>query len=325
MKVTDMIMNKFEFDEFRDSDPKSAQKHGFIRYDNTIKYFQTPDITLVVGGIPKFNEKYHKKDSDRAYLKVPLDVSTPGGKALFDKFTEADVYFAAKQEQLFGPQSKNYEYQRLIRQPVIDDEETEVRDEVKSKYPPLPKLPTLKVKLDLDWQTDAIKSKVALRSDSGEITEPVIETIDDIAQYLRLGCEFKAVLAFSKYYAQKKAQQPGKPKIWGVTLKLRRIMIKPKIYAEKGGVQDDFIESDSEENEIVKMKKETKKVERVEEPVEEEQAEEEQPVEEQHEEEQLEEEQEEDLEYTKPVKKEPVKSSAKGKSAAKGKKGKLEL
>jgi hypothetical protein len=256
MRFAQIDSQLFSFEPYQDTDAKASQKHGFIRYDGKIVYFQTPELVLRTGGIPKFNDQYHKKEEDRGFIKIPLDENHMGGKLLLEKCRELDEYFLGKQESLFGKKTNEYQYQSLIRLPQVDEDEDEKPKEAKvSKYPPLPKLPFLKVKMDFDYGTKALKTKLSLVNEQGEASDAVVEHIDDIAQHLRLNSEFRAVLSFSKHWAQKKGITQQSKKLWGVTLKVRRVRIKSRTQVQKTGPQDDFIDSDSEENELKQFKR----------------------------------------------------------------------
>ncbi len=266
IKIAQIDSHLFSLEAYQETDAKVPQKHGFIRYDNKIVYFQTPELVLRTYGIPKFNEQYHKKDEDRAFIKIPLDESHAGGKLMLDKFKDLDQFFRGKQEQLFGKKANEYEYKELVKEPQQDDESDveEKKEEIKSKYPPLPKLPFLKAKIEFDYTSKAMKTKLSLVDEQSNVSEPVIQHIDDISQHLRLNSEYRLVISFSKHWAQKKAIS-GK-KLWGITLKVRRVRVKSRPVLQKSGPYDDFVDSDSEENEIRQFSKlngklETNKVE----------------------------------------------------------------
>jgi hypothetical protein len=329
-KIAQIDCQLFSLEQYQETDAKVSQKHGFIRYDNQITYFQTPELVLRTYGIPKFNEQYHKDEESRSYIKIPLDESQAGGKLMLEKFRELDEYFKGKQEALFGKNASSYEYKSLVKEPQLD-EESEMEDkkeDTKSKYPPLPKLPFLKAKFDLDYTTKALKTKLSLVDDQGEVTEPVVQHLDDIAQHVRLNSEYRLVLAFSKHWAQKKAIS-GK-KLWGITLKVRRVRVKARPVVQKTGPQDDFLDSDSEESEVKQFTKakpvqskvvqETTEVAEVVEEPEEQEAEEAEELETGEVEDELEE--EPDLEVPaprKPVMTKKEDSPKKGKTIAKGK------
>ena len=325
MKISQIDSQLFSLEPYQESDAKASQKLGFIRYDNKIVYFQTPELVLRTYGIPKFNEQYHKKDEDRGYVKIPLDDTHAGGKAMLEKFRELDQFFRGKQEQLFGKKASEYEYKELVKEPQQEDEsdQEEEKKDTKSKYPPLPKLPFLKAKIDFDYNSKAMKTKLSLVDDQGQVSEPVVQHIDDIAQHLRLNSEYRLVLAFSKHWSQKKAIS-GK-KLWGITLKVRRVRVKSRPVLQKTGPQDDFIDSDSEESDLrqfTKSKPVETKVSQVVETQESGEAEEEPDVLETGEGEDDEAEEEPDLEVPQPKKPVMVKkedSPKKGKTVVKGK------
>jgi len=325
IRFADIDVSKFTLEALQETDAKSPQKYGWIRYNNNINVFQTPTLVLRVGGIPKHNPQYHKKTDveDRGYAKLPFDDTHPGGKVMLAKIEELDAHFESLQESLFGDASKNYQYVPILRYPSEDEEG--VIKQTNSKYP---KLPYVRVKLDFTTDTKLLKTKLVLKDESGEVTEPVVEHVDDIQQHFRLNSEYITVVAFAKYWVAKTKKSSAKDakKEWGVTLKMRRLQVKVKPAYQKGERQDDFLPDDDEVSEVKQVFKQTPKQTKAVAPDEEQYEEqEEEQHEEQQEEEQHEEyvenyeEQEEDLEPPTPKKpeKQVLETKSKGKTAGK--------
>jgi hypothetical protein len=316
VRFADIDVSKFSLGDIQETDVKSPQKFGWTRYNDSIHYFQTPPLVLRVGGIPKHNPQYHKKTDveDRGYAKLPLDAEHSGGELMIKRIEELDAHFESLQETLFGEASKNYQYVPMLRYPSEDEEG--VIKQTNSKYPPLPKLPYIRVKLDFDTNTKLLKTVLVLKEESGELTTPVVEHIDDIQQHFRLNSEYVTVLAFAKFWVAKNKKSSAKDakKEWGITIKMRRLQVKVKPTYQKGERQDDFLdeEEESEMKQVVKQTKQSKQE------VEETQYEEAEYAEEQEHNEEYVEEQEEDLEVPPPKQAtKQVAESKKGKATGK--------
>jgi hypothetical protein len=336
IKFTDLEPSKISFEAVLETDTKSPQKYGFMRYDGKKFATQTPELVLRVGGIPQFNPTYHKKTEveDRGYAKLPLDEEHSGGKSMLEKVKEIDEYFEAHQDVVFGENSKYYQYVPLLRYPNVDEEE-QPKEVKNSKYPPLPKLPYIRAKLDFDNTTKLLKTQLILREESGDLTNPVVEHVDDIRQHFRLNCEYRAIMTFSKYWVAKTKKSSGKDakKEWGVSLKITKLQVKTRSMTKNEPVSydfdDDSDEQPSEVKQVVKKQTKTVPVEPVEpvETVEAEEADETEQTEEVTEEQEGEEEDLEPVSKRQPKKVvEAVKPKGKATSKATGKKtSKLDL
>ncbi len=237
IRFGDVDPSLISFEPVQESDQKSPQKYGFMRYQGKSFALQTPELVLRVGGIPQFNPTYHKKTEveDRGYAKLPLDEEHEGGKKMLDKIKEIDEYFEAHQDVIFGENSKYYQYMPLLKYPSVDEEE-QPKEVKNSKYPPLPKLPYVRAKLDFFNDTKFVKTELLLREENGDLTKPTVEHVDDIRQHFRLNSEYRAILTFCKYWVAKTKKSSAKDakKEWGVTLKITKLQIKARPMMAKG-------------------------------------------------------------------------------------------
>jgi hypothetical protein len=272
IKFSDLEPSKISFEPVLETETKSPQKYGFMRYDGKKFATQTPELVLRVGGIPQFNATYHKKTEveDRGYAKLPLDEAHLGGKSMMEKLKEIDEYFEAHQDVVFGDNSKYYQYVPLLRYPNVDEEEQQPKEVKNSKYPPLPKLPYIRAKLDFDNTTKLLKTQLILREETGDLTTPVVEHVDDIRQHFRLNCEYRAILTFSKYWVAKTKKSSGKDakKEWGVSLKITKLQVKSRPMNKGEKEEFDFDDSDEQPSEVKQVVKKQVKSEPVVEQVE---------------------------------------------------------
>jgi outer membrane biosynthesis protein TonB len=115
------------------------------------------------------------------------------------------------------------------------------------------------VKFDFDNASGNIKTKVYQNAD-GDRTELNTPTLDDVTKYIKYKCDFRPVIALSKLFASKAADDSGKRK-YGFGLKIKHIEVKPSQMSAQDQDENAFV--DDEDDEFVERRilvKETKKV-----------------------------------------------------------------
>ena len=120
-------------------------------------FLQLPWMTIFKYGVPSLGE-YYSTDKDRAFLKMPLDLSDPQVKQLFDELCLFDQKMSAKEmsETLFGKKAKKYTYIPSCK--VVESEESD-------DQPP----PYMKLKIHLSWPDENVETEV-YRSETQEGT-----------------------------------------------------------------------------------------------------------------------------------------------------------
>ena len=108
--------DRLSFTPLEENERSKGQKISYSRYNHPqlgegqSLLLQGPWMLLSTYGVPSIGE-YYKEDKDRAFVKVPLDLSDPDVKMLVDEFNKIDERIGSdeyKKEQ-FGKNAKKYE------------------------------------------------------------------------------------------------------------------------------------------------------------------------------------------------------------------------
>lgn len=267
-KAKDLTVNYVDVDvarisstELQENERSKGQKIAYPRYhhpvlgENQALMMQFPWIRLETYGVPRAGE-YFKTDADRSFVKVPLNTSIPEVAALVEKVKEIDAYFASEDfaSKLLGKKWNKYTYQPIYRESNVQqgddsDEEGAAKKDVDAK------LPYLKLKIDTEYGTNAIKTQV-FRSetvDGKRVRTEVndLSCLDDFAKLVSYQSNFRPITRLVKFWAQPLTK---KDPIWGATLKIAKAEVEPS--AKGNGLYkqymnaDAFLDSDEEEGEV---------------------------------------------------------------------------
>lgn len=203
---------------------------GNNNYGNNSLFIQLPWIELTTYGIPNIGE-YIKDDSQRLYIKVPLDI-----------IKHADlINFLTKIDERFGNEKFKIEYlskfiktknkEKIINKYTyirIFKEPQEINDDSDKQRPPY-----IKIKFDTDYSTGDIKTilydtEVEIDENSGEYTVisrsrcENIKTISDCAEKIKWKSVIRPVVRIVKMWClDPNASNPT----YGITLKVAKIDI----------------------------------------------------------------------------------------------------
>jgi len=191
-------------------------------------------------------------DRERGKIKIPLNKDDADCVKLFELIAEIDKMAENEREKLWGDKKKAaaYKYQPMIRQ-AAEDPDAPANTPKKPDY--------ITVKFDFDNASGNIKTKVYQNAD-GDRTELNTPNLDEVTKYIKYKCDFRPVIALSKLFAAKAADDSGKRK-YGFGLKMKHIEVKPSQMSAQD--QDDNAFVDDEDDEFVERRvlvKETKKV-----------------------------------------------------------------
>jgi hypothetical protein len=250
VKYTDVEVGRISSTELQENERSKGQKIAYPRYDHpTLGHdqalmMQFPWIRLETYGVPRAGE-YYKNDSDRAFVKVPLNDSVSEVSELVEKLKEIDAYFASEDfaSKLLGKKWNKYTYQPIFREATVsqDDDDDESSNKKKSN---LPKFPYLKLKIDTEYGSGAIKTKV-FRSEMvdnkrqrTEVTD--MATVDDFARIVSFQSNFRPIVRLVKFWAQPLTK---KDPTWGATFKIVKAEVEPS--AKGNSMYKDYMNSDA--------------------------------------------------------------------------------
>lgn len=283
-------LESLEFTEIQDNDRAPTQRISYFRYRDSKRgegqfNIQTPEILMDNYGIPDADLPYYKTIASRAFIKIPLNETTGveyKNETSSDKeirinklenfkveLMKIDDWMESNKEKIFGSSKKAnlYKYQPIVRKAMItpDDSDSDGENE-EEKKPKLPKPDFMKAKIQLDYHTNAVLTEIYQKNekdtekyeDDGPYSKiDDIESLDDLKKYIGYMRKYKFVLHAAKIWANKQATNGQTTRAFGIMFKVRRIemrsqpnLIKPIINNEKE--ENPFVDSDDEEEQIIK-------------------------------------------------------------------------
>jgi hypothetical protein len=284
IKYTDVDTERMSSTEIQDNERSKGQRIAYLEYNhekfgsNQPLVIQFPWIRIVNYGVPKMDEKFFKNDSERAFIKIPLDDNIPESAELIKMLIKLDELFSSKKfcEHLFGKKYEKYikGYVPIYRKPVLnEDEDNDDISKKKLSKSTIPKYPYMKVKIDTDYTTGEVKTKLYRSEliDNKRIRTELqeIKTIDDFAREVCWNSNIRIIIRFVKIWAQPLTK---KDPIWGATFKIMKAEVEPptksnSLYKDYMN-SDAFLDSDEETNNLpnvpIPVPVPTKKVKQVE-------------------------------------------------------------
>ena len=254
-KFQDFNVKDLTFTKFEENERSKAQNLAFPRYKETQRLMlQAPWIEMNAYGVPQLGE-YYKTDKDRAFIKIPLDITNPEVKEFYEKLQTIDEMMASKEfkTQQFGAKAAKYKYAYPIcRVPMEEEDDDEEKEKKKSKYP---RPAYIKVKLDATWPETKILTQVftsIMKDGKREREKQTVESVDDFANVVRYLSKIRPIITPVKGWCEKKGKMGKDYLEYGVTFKLVKIEVEPHAGSNNNMSQymtnDAFIDSDEEDS-----------------------------------------------------------------------------
>jgi hypothetical protein len=192
--------------DLEDNERSKGQKIAYPRYKDSDKpiMIQCEWFELNSYGIPGVNE-FFKEDSQRLFIKVPLDQSNPKVKEFSDWLRSLDEHLNSEsfKEKLFGNKKDKYQYQNCFRLPQEEDEDDKKKNLNKKDYGP--KQPYMKIKIDTSYPDNKIKSPIfkSVMENGVRVRTKVdnVNTIDDLQSHLCFLSKFRPIIRPVKFWA----------------------------------------------------------------------------------------------------------------------------
>jgi hypothetical protein len=254
------------FTKLEENDRSNGQLIGYPRYshngkDNTLQ-LQFPWVKLTTYGIPTLNEKtknYYKTDTDRAHIRLPLDTEIPEISVLVEKIKAIDTMMSDPEnaKKLLGKNYKKYKYSPIFREAIIqqlDDNDSDSDEDTKKKeIKPVANKPAyIKLKLDLSWPDNNVKtmifsSELDVESNKRSRTKIDVTTVDEVASIIRYQSNIRCVAKPFKAWAHPITKKDPE---YGIGWKVIRVEVNKvegsSVYKSMYE-SEQFIDSDTEE------------------------------------------------------------------------------
>ena len=253
---SDVDVTRLGFTDLEENTRSKGQKIAYPRYDHPSNctdsplFIQFPWVNLNSYGIPRLGE-YYSDDSQRAFVKIPLDQSIPEIKQFSELLQAIDEKIGSDEfkEKMFGAKASKYEYQPIYRLPQEEDEDTK-KDPNKKDYGP--RHPYMKLKIDTTYPDNKVKSIVftSVPGANGKRTRTKVDgisSIDDIASHICFMSKIRPIGRPVKLWAQAPNK---KDPTYGLTFKMAKVEVEPPTKTNSNVKQylesDAFLDSDDE-------------------------------------------------------------------------------
>ena len=268
VNYSDFNPEKLSFTKLEENERSNGQLIGYPKFSHDGKdsglELQLPWIKLTTYGVPTLNDKtkkYYKTDTDRAHIRLPLDLQITEVSDMVEKFKAIDKMMADPEtaKKLLGKNYKKYKYSPVFREAVVSptdddasDSEDESTNQKKEIKPIVNKLPYIKLKLDLTWPENNVRTKVfssELDVDTNKRSRAKLDvtTVDDFASIVRYQSTIRCIAKPFKAWAHPITKKDPE---YGIGWKVIRVEVDK---AEGSSVyksiyeSDKFIDSDTEE------------------------------------------------------------------------------
>ena len=218
-KYTKFDPNRINFTDLEENARSKGQKIAYVRYrdekkgDQTL-LLQTPQIELNTYGIPRKGE-YYNDDKQRSFIKVPLDTENSESGILYNKLSELDTLLESDEMKIkiFGSlkKAKGYKYQTIVREnaptTIEDNSDSESDGESgqndNSKQQSYPRPPYFKAKLNLDYESGNITTKVFKLCSNNSRENMSISTLDGLETLVTYRSSIRMIVMPNKLWALK--------------------------------------------------------------------------------------------------------------------------
>jgi len=283
-------LTRVSLTDLEDNDRIPSQKIAYVRYNDPKKGeaqwdIQSPEILLDNYGIPDKDGPYYQTNKQRAFLKVPLSVNElVTNETVEEREVRSKKLIAFKESlkaidalwgseemkiKLFGSakNGKKYTYQPIVRESIANlgddsDSDSDAGNE-EDKVAAIVRPDYMKGKIQLDFTTENVQLEIfqknlenseAYKKD-GTHTEINVCTLDELRKHAAYMRKQRYVFHMAKVWASKQPANGQTTRMYGPTLKLRRIEVYERISnfanaEEDTGDENPFIESDDDEDEV---------------------------------------------------------------------------
>ena len=242
---TDFEVNSLTFTEVKEAKLPKGSKEAYPIYNNLSRVsFQLSWFNLSCYGIPQLGD-FITENKQRLFIKIPLDLSIPSVKEVYDKFITIDSYLSSsdfKSKIIESSKINKYIYQPIVRIPEEDSKN---------------KLPYIKINFDTDYTDLSIKTILfkSILEDDKRVRTKIndINTIDDITEYITYQSNIRPIIRPVRLWIQPYNTKDPK---YGLKFNMIKVEVEPSQNNRKkiNYNSDNFIDDDQDTNEIILCK-----------------------------------------------------------------------
>jgi len=264
IKCSDFNKSCLTFTKIDLANERSQQGISYPRYkypkmdkESNLVY-TTGEIKLTQYGLPslKANMKNvkmkgwtgYENDKARGFIKVPIDPEQESCTEVAETLSAIDDVATDEKTKVSifetSAKAKLFAYQPIIREPQEEeavDEENDTKAKSGEKTEKKPKFKYFKVKLDREYGTDEILTKVFVKrktDDGFELSQVNVKTETELEEYLTWGSTIRMIVLVNKLWADATKKTGATSKMYGITQKVIQLEIQPK--ETTGSVRSDL-------------------------------------------------------------------------------------
>ena len=215
IKYTEINTDDIVFTQLRDNIHIPSQRVAYINRANESKLIiQTPEIITETYGIPQLG-LFYNTDKLRAFYKLgfcherkkyPEEVNYAAIEAFYNKLKELDAYFGSDdfKKKMFGSKfASKHEYIPIVHE-IVDEEDDCEQDTndtnklISRAYKP----PYVKLKIDLDYNTDCPKLKLYDKTNDSR-NNVVVENFKDTTDHMKYLTKHRFIIHINRLYSMK--------------------------------------------------------------------------------------------------------------------------
>jgi len=138
-----------------------------------------------------------------------------------------DKLVQQQQTTILGSTKIKYNYNPLVKEPVMLDEEEDDVPQKKNKSN-APKMKFCKVKFDTNFEDGTIATAIFVNENGKPVLQENVKTVTDAAEHLVWMCTARFVIMMNKLWALKTAKTAGGAREFGITLKCLQLEVLAK-------------------------------------------------------------------------------------------------
>jgi hypothetical protein len=254
-KCDEFEHKRLSFSPWDDNNSRSKNQNiSYPRYDHPTLgpdsplMLQFPWMNIFKHGVPSIGE-FYTSDKERAFLKIPLDLSDKDVKKLYDQLVALDKVMSslATREERFGKKlAKKVKYIPMVKNTDVDEDDDSP--------------PWMKLKIKLTYPDEVVDTEVweSVKDENDpkgkkrNRTRKDVDSVQDFQDHVSYLSNVRIIGKPVKLWSQNtNLPEPT----YGVTWRMEKVEVEPRTSSgslDKYKNNDAFIDSDDEDDEVEK-------------------------------------------------------------------------